>query len=382
MRALRLSQFTWPDRRLRAKLRYAIGAGLYRVALGKNVGRLPYTSVRSIEERAYVGWVRDRLQGCVPIYGPSIQTYDFPQALPCWFRRQKAFEGKTIFELTDVVAGPYSGLVWVPGEGIFEESVGSLLRMMGWGRVLWEALTSARAHPTDRAVVPCPPLGYFHWVFEVLPNVIHAFKHNPAAVVLLPPHRATYVDQSLRLALRRNDLPILLSNSPVRLKRLLLPQVEVFSGFIDQREIALLRDCILSEVDDGPSEPKLYVSRRRSGQRHMSGEDAVEEHLQSRGFAIGFLEDLAFVDQVRLFRGAKIVVAPHGAGLSNLVWCSPGTRVLEIFPVNYINDCYARLAGCLGLTYSCLAAVEDGTKWGKMPMDDLDRVLEPPSGKL
>jgi hypothetical protein len=375
VKALRLTQINWLDRRLCARLRYAIGKSLYRVVLGTTVGRLPYASVRSIEEHAYVGWIRDRLQGCFPIYGPSIQTYDFPQALPCWFRKLKVFEGKTIFELTDVVVGPYSGLVWVPGEGIFEESIGSLLRMMGWGRVLWEVLISAKAYPTDRTVVPCPPVGYFHWLFEVLPNVIHAFNHNPATIVLLPPHRATYVDQSLQLVFCRNDLPVLLSNSPVRLKRVLLPQVEVFSGFIDQRDIALLRDCILSKVDDGPSVPKVYISRRRSGQRHMSSEDTVEEHLQSHGYAIVFLEDLAFIDQVRLFRGANTVAAPHGAGLSNLVWCSPGTRVLEIFPINYINDCYARLASCLGLTYCCLVAIADGTKWGKMPVDDLDRVV-------
>ncbi len=51
-----------------------------------------------------------------------------------------------------------------------------------------------------------------------------------------------------------------------------------------------------------------------------------------------------------LFRDAEIVIAPHGGGLANLVFCTPGAKVIELFPPANI-DLYYRLATQLGLNY-------------------------------
>ncbi len=61
--------------------------------------------------------------------------------------------------------------------------------------------------------------------------------------------------------------------------------------------------------------------------------------------------NLSFVKQIELFSQARTIVAPHGAGLSNMVWASGGLQVLEIFPSGYFNDCYARLSVQLGFGY-------------------------------
>jgi capsular polysaccharide biosynthesis protein len=47
------------------------------------------------------------------------------------------------------------------------------------------------------------------------------------------------------------------------------------------------------------------------------------------------LSKLNFIDQVRLFYNCKQIIAPHGAGLTNLIFCKKNTRVLEIFPKNH-----------------------------------------------
>jgi len=38
------------------------------------------------------------------------------------------------------------------------------------------------------------------------------------------------------------------------------------------------------------------------------------------------------------FRAAQVVVAVHGAGLPHLVFDAPGTRVIEIFPRNFVKS--------------------------------------------
>jgi capsular polysaccharide biosynthesis protein len=37
-------------------------------------------------------------------------------------------------------------------------------------------------------------------------------------------------------------------------------------------------------------------------------------------------------DQILLFQSAEFVISPHGAGLSNLLFCEPGTKVIELMP--------------------------------------------------
>ena len=44
------------------------------------------------------------------------------------------------------------------------------------------------------------------------------------------------------------------------------------------------------------------------------------------------LEDMEFAAQIALFSRAKVVVAQHGAALSNIVWMRPSSLVLEVIP--------------------------------------------------
>ena len=45
-------------------------------------------------------------------------------------------------------------------------------------------------------------------------------------------------------------------------------------------------------------------------------------------------------EQIDTFAAAQVVVAPHGAALTNLAFASPGVRVLELFAPDYLNPGY------------------------------------------
>ena len=119
---------------------------------------------------------------------------------------------------------------------------------------------------------------------------------------------------------------------------------------------------------------KLYLSRTTSKNRQLLNEVDLISELEKHGFTAVNLEELSFETQIRLIRGADIIVAPHGAGLSNMIFASPHTRFLEIMMDSYVNWCFRRLAGMLCLTYDCVIgrAVGDwkelspqvhGSKW-------------------
>jgi capsular polysaccharide biosynthesis protein len=54
------------------------------------------------------------------------------------------------------------------------------------------------------------------------------------------------------------------------------------------------------------------------------------------------------------FAQAEIVVGPHGAALTDIVYCFPGTRVLELIPSDHVYPYFYTLASAAGLEYYCL----------------------------
>ena len=56
------------------------------------------------------------------------------------------------------------------------------------------------------------------------------------------------------------------------------------------------------------------------------------------------MSKLNFEDQIYIFNNAKIVISPHGAGLTNLIFCKKGTKILEFKPTTNKNLLFKRIS--------------------------------------
>ncbi len=348
---------------LAARARVRLDAALRRGLLGPVTSDVAVTGVRSIEERTYDPVVARHVVDRVPLCDPAVATYPFPDGYPPHFRRSKAFDARWLTRLSDVVAAPASGLLWLPEGVILEESVGALRRVVGWGDMLHEPLLAPRplAGPP---VVCCAPVNFFHWMTEGVPGLLAALAEEPEARVLLPPEIPRYAEDLLGLLApeRPGGWPSVRVEGVVRVPAALLPAIDPFSGFVHPDTIRLLRERFVDQLDAPGVPVAIYVSRRRAPRRALRGEEELEAQLRTRGFEIVFLEDLRLAEQMRLFARAEVVVSPHGAGLTNVLWARPGARLVEIYPANDFNDCYARLALSVGMEhrYVTAEAVPDG----------------------
>ena len=54
------------------------------------------------------------------------------------------------------------------------------------------------------------------------------------------------------------------------------------------------------------------------------------------------------------FNQADIIIAPHGAALANLVFCQPGTKVLELIPTDHPFGYFYTLSQTNNLNYAYL----------------------------
>lgn len=94
----------------------------------------------------------------------------------------------------------------------------------------------------------------------------------------------------------------------------------------------------------------LYIPRK--GKRGLVNEAEVEEELERRGFEA--FEPAGKTGLEVTFADVSHIVGVHGAALANLVFCRPGTRVLELLPSDTPWPFYYSLCASGGMPYGVI----------------------------
>lgn len=95
---------------------------------------------------------------------------------------------------------------------------------------------------------------------------------------------------------------------------------------------------------------RVYIPRTR--ERLITNIDELMPILVEHGFEV--VDPGAHPDAIRVFAEARVVVGGHGAGLSGLVFCQPGTAVLELVPSDHQMPYYYTISDSGGLDYGYL----------------------------
>ncbi|MBC5992539.1 glycosyltransferase family 61 protein [Pontibacter cellulosilyticus] len=202
---------------------------------------------------------------------------------------------------------------------------------------------------------------YFHWMIDSLPR-LHLLQKagwfDKIDWFVVPKHSLPYQKDTLRI-LGIPDTKIVEGHSVNHIKADTL----FASTFVRNIEhipnwaCQFLRDKFIPAAQRIIQTPKrIYISRQDSSYRSVTNEANVLKVLHKYGFKKVELSELTFTEQVSLFKNAEVVVAPHGAGLTNLVFCRPGTQVIELFAREYTPPLYADLASKVNLKYNYLTS--------------------------
>lgn len=192
--------------------------------------------------------------------------------------------------------------------------------------------------------------GYCHWLLEELPRVLSLRMEGCEAVIA---HAKTRFGQEA-FTLMSFPAPVV---EPGRYSHyvcdeLVIPSLLGTAGY----PTPTLVDALLEFTQPIPRDPGnrgelIYISREKARRRRIWNEGALWGQLEARGFEKLHLEELSWRQQIAAFERAKVVVAPHGAGLANLVFCAVGTRVVECFNRSYVDGYFWRLAAVKKLDY-------------------------------
>jgi capsular polysaccharide biosynthesis protein len=126
----------------------------------------------------------------------------------------------------------------------------------------------------------------------------------------------------------------------LRPERLLVPSLPNASTLAAPATTAWLNQNLPPrDVRDKPE--LLYVTRGTTkNTRRVVREVELRERLAQRGFVTLDPGSVSVQEQIDHFAAARVIVAPHGAALTNLNFCRPGVRLLELFAPGYINPGY------------------------------------------
>ncbi|MFK7694079.1 glycosyltransferase 61 family protein [Paenibacillus sp. HJGM_3] len=198
---------------------------------------------------------------------------------------------------------------------------------------------------------------YYHWTFDVLTR-IELLRRTGIPIDKYAISRRggdfSFQDETLAImGIPKEKLIKCDARTHLRAETLVVPSMAGYTGHMPKQLCQALRERIVLDRGLQPVNEfkRIFISRSRAPRRKMLNEPDVFRLLQNYGFRSVELEGLTVTEQARIFLSAEIIVSPHGAGLANLVYCTPGTKLLEIFSPKYVHPCYWILSEQAGLDY-------------------------------
>ncbi len=194
---------------------------------------------------------------------------------------------------------------------------------------------------------------YWHWLVDVLPRIGLCSKTINLSEVdyfLLPDDIKKFQKETLDFLNIPNSKRLSSKKfRHIKAKKLIVtdhPVVVSGNATEDTHNIPAwiiywLRKTFLNNniLRNKKEENKIYIDRGETinnyqAQRLVSNEEEIKDYLLKNNFTTVKLHEMAFTKQVDIFNNAECVVGLHGAGLANLVFCKPNTKVIELRSTN------------------------------------------------
>lgn len=191
-----------------------------------------------------------------------------------------------------------------------------------------------------------------HWLTAHLPKLLLLQERGMLEDILLPPRRTTAMDGSLKwLGLDPEAFPTFDPSRPLRVDALTVVGTDRF-----RPELLRSVSRAFGVLDLPPPRRKVFISRANAARRRLVNEDEIWTLLDQAGFERVVMEDLSFEAQVALMQETAVLLAPHGAGLTNMLFCPPGSAVVEIADLGFPNPNFYAMASALGHRYWLISA--------------------------
>ncbi|NES05722.1 MAG: DUF563 domain-containing protein [Okeania sp. SIO2F4] len=200
---------------------------------------------------------------------------------------------------------------------------------------------------------------YYHWMVDIVARISLLYQSNidisSIDKFVINKFQAKFHKEIIKeLGIPENKIIESCNYPHIQADKLIVPSIPINSGFrIAEWTCKTLKNIFLSKQISKESfyPERIYISRHQASKRRVVNEAEVVSVLEKFDFKIIILELMSVKQQALCFANAKVVVGPHGAGLTNLVFCSSGTKVIEFFDSEYVVKCYWLISNVCSLEH-------------------------------
>ncbi len=198
---------------------------------------------------------------------------------------------------------------------------------------------------------------YFHWMLDVLPRLELLKKSNldlDKIDYFIVDNRFHFQQETLQLlGIPENQQINIHKLHHIQATELIVPSFPGCVAWMPKWTCDFLKQHFLTPgfISNSPSFKRIYITRNSAKSRRILNEDELLKILEPFGVESVQLESMSVLEQAALFSQAELIIAPHGSGLTNLVFCQPGTKVIELFSPNYVYHCYWWISNLVELDY-------------------------------
>lgn len=220
-------------------------------------------------------------------------------------------------------------------------------------------------------------VNYYHFLYDAVARygIFEEALPGERVDAIVVPHRSGYQRQILELAGIPGPYVQPRADRTIRADRLLVPSTPNQDLDAPRSATEWLRKRLPPSGRTG-TPTRLYLSRgQQPGARRYLQEPDLWPRLERRGFVMLDPGTLSVQEQIDVFHNAEVIVAPHGAALTNITWSRPGVRVLEMFAGSYVHLGLWTIAEAIGGIHYRYLVGAGSLPEGKEPtgiVDDID----------
>ena len=200
---------------------------------------------------------------------------------------------------------------------------------------------------------------YYHFLYDAIARYGVLEESLPDAKIgaVVVPHSTGYQKQLLELAGIPGPWIQPRRGHTISADRMLVPSNPNWALDAPPAVVHWLRDRLPPSAAAAGPRRRLYLTRGTAPNTRRYVEEAeLWPHLERRGFTRLDPGTLTVQEQIDVFSRAEMIIAPHGAGLTNVTFSPIGVKVLELFASTYVHIGLWAICKALDADYRYLVA--------------------------